>query len=81
MTAIVENVNVQPGSDTISDPIQLQFLAAKLTLTVTDATPEGHAVTILGWDVQDVRHAAFFFPIVKMPIPLRKEVLIKKNTG
>ncbi len=46
MTAIVENVNVQPGSDTISDPIQLQFLAAKLTLTVTDATPDGHTVTI-----------------------------------
>ena len=62
MTAIVENVNVQPGSDTISDPIQLQFLAAKLTLTVTDATPEGHAVTILGWDVQDVPARSFLFP-------------------
>lgn len=62
MTAIVENVNVQPGTDTISDPIQLQFLAAKLTLTVTDATPEGHAVTILGWDVQDVPARSFLFP-------------------
>lgn len=62
MTAIVENVNVQPGSDTISDPIQLQFLAAKLTLTVTDATPEGHAVTILGWDVQDVPARSYLFP-------------------
>lgn len=62
MTAIVENVNVQPGSDTISDPIQLQFLAAKLTLTVTDATPDGHAVTILGWDVQDVPARSYLFP-------------------
>lgn len=62
MTAIVENVNVQPGSDTISDPIQLQFLAAKLTLTVTDATPEGHTVTILGWDVQDVPARSYLFP-------------------
>ena len=62
MIAIVENVNVQPGTDTISDPIQLQFLAAKLTLTVTDATPEGHAVTILGWDVQDVPARSFLFP-------------------
>lgn len=62
MTAIVENVNVQPGSDTISDPIQLQFLAAKLTLTVTDATPDGYAVTILGWDVQDVPARSYLFP-------------------
>lgn len=62
MTAIVENVNVQPGTDTISDPIQLQFLAAKLTLTVTDATPDGHTVTILGWDVQDVPARSFLFP-------------------
>ena len=62
MTAIVENVNVQPGSDTISDPIQLQFLAAKLTLTVTDATPDGHAVTILGWDAQDVPARSYLFP-------------------
>lgn len=62
MTAIVENVNVQPGSDTISDPIQLQFLVAKLTLTVTDATPDGHAVTILGWDVQDVPARSYLFP-------------------
>lgn len=62
MTAIVENVNVQPGSDTISDPIQLQFLAVKLTLTVTDATPDGHAVTILGWDVQDVPARSYLFP-------------------
>lgn len=38
MTAIVENVNVQPGPSTISEPIWLQFLAAKLTLTVTDET-------------------------------------------
>lgn len=62
MTAIVENVNVQPGTDTISDPIQLQFLAAKLTLTVTDATPDGHTVTILGWDVQDVPARSYLFP-------------------
>lgn len=62
MTAIVENVSVQPGTDTISDPIQLQFLAAKLTLTVTDATPDGHTVTILGWDVQDVPARSFLFP-------------------
>ena len=62
MTAIVENVNVQPGPSTISEPIWLQFLAAKLTLTVTDATPEGHAVTILGWDVQDVPARSFLFP-------------------
>lgn len=62
MTAIVENVNVQPGSGTISDPVQLQFLAAKLTLTVTDATPDGHAVTILGWDVQDVPARSYLFP-------------------
>ena len=81
MTAIVENVNVQPGTDTISDPIQLQFLAAKLTLTVTDATLMDMLSPFLDGTYRMFRHAAIFFPIVKMPIPLRKEVLIKKNTG
>lgn len=62
MTAIVENVNVQPGSNTISEPIWLQFLAAKLTLTVTDETPAGHTVSILGWDVEDVPARSYLFP-------------------
>lgn len=62
MTAIVENVNVQPGPSTISEPIWLQFLAAKLTLTVTDETPAGHTVSILGWDVEDVPARSYLFP-------------------
>lgn len=39
MTAIMENVNVQEGANSISNPVQLQFLAAKVTLTLVDNTP------------------------------------------
>lgn len=61
MTAIKEQVNVQPGSNTITIPVQLQYLAAKLTLTVTDNTPLGQEVTIIGWDVQDVPVRSYLF--------------------
>lgn len=61
MTAIREHVDVQPGTHTITTPVQLQYLAAKLTLTVTDATPAGQEVTIIGWDVQDVPVRSYLF--------------------
>ena len=62
MTAIVENVNVQPGPSTISNPVQLQFLAAKLTLTVTDETPAGQKVTIHRMGCEDVPARSYLFP-------------------
>lgn len=61
MTAIKEQVNVQPGSNPITIPVQLQYLAAKLTLTVTDNTLSGQEVTIIGWDVQDVPVRSYLF--------------------
>ena len=61
MTAIEEQVDVQPGSNSITTPVQLQYLAAKLTLTVTDNTPLGQEVTIIGWDVQDAPVRSFLF--------------------
>ena len=61
MTAIQEHVDVQPGTHTSTTPIQLQYLAAKLTLTVTDATPAGQEVTVIGWDVQDVPVRSYLF--------------------
>ena len=61
MTAIQEHVDVQPGTHTITTPVQLQYLAAKLTLTITDATPEGQEVTVIGWDVQDVPVRSYLF--------------------
>ena len=61
MTAIEEQVDVQPGSNSITTPVQLQYLAAKLTLTVTDNTPSGQEVTIIGWDVQDAPVRSFLF--------------------
>lgn len=82
MTAIKEQVNVQPGSNTITIPVQLQYLAAKLTLTVTDNTPLGQEVTIIGWDVQDVPVRSYLLPTTPMPIPIRIPLpMTKMNTG
>ncbi|MFR6707019.1 DUF4906 domain-containing protein [Bacteroides stercoris] len=62
MTAIMENVNVQEGANSISNPVQLQFLAAKVTLTLVDNTPDTQEVTIIGWDVQDAPTRSYLFP-------------------
>ncbi|MEG2856815.1 DUF4906 domain-containing protein [Bacteroides sp.] len=62
MTGSVESVNIQPGSSSISDPIQLHFLAAKVTLNVIDKTGPEEMVTILGWDVVDVPKNSYVFP-------------------
>lgn len=61
MTAIVENVNVQPGNNAIDTPVQLQYLAAKLTLRVIDETPVEHTVSVIGWDVLDAPARSYLF--------------------
>ena len=60
----MENVNVQEGANSISNPVQLQFLAAKVTLTLVDNTPGTQEVTIIGWDVQDAPSCTFTFSII-----------------
>lgn len=46
-------VNIRPGSSVLSDPIQLTFLTAKVTLELVDATPADEDVQVYGWDVVD----------------------------
>ncbi len=43
MTGKQENVTFAPGNSTYSTPIQLHFIAAKVTLIVVDNTPSDHA--------------------------------------
>lgn len=64
MTGQVEGVNVHPGTgNTLTKPVKLDFLAAKLTLTVKDATPDpDQKVTLLGWDIVDVPQKIRIFP-------------------
>lgn len=64
MTGQVEGVNVHPGTgNTLTKPVKLDFLAAKLTLIVKDATTDpNQKVTLLGWDVVDVPQKIRIFP-------------------
>ena len=43
-------------------PYKLQFLAAKVTLTLVDNTPDTQEVTIIGWDVQDAPTRSYLSP-------------------
>ena len=54
MTAIREHVDVQPGTHTSTPPVQLQYLAAKLTLTVTDADGVAQVLPVL--DSEPISH-------------------------
>lgn len=64
MTGQVEGVNIHPGTgNTLTKPIKLDFMVAKLTLIVKDATTApDQKVTILGWDVVDVPQKFRVFP-------------------
>lgn len=52
-------INISPGASTVTPAIQMQFMAVKISLKVVDATPVGHTVTLLGWDVENVPRNTF----------------------
>lgn len=62
MTGKQENVNFAPGNSTYGTPIQLHFIAAKVTLIVIDKTPPDHGVSIIGWDVENAPARSYLFP-------------------
>lgn len=61
MTAVEENVTIAPGSNKSQIEFKLQFLAAKLTLKVVDATPGDESVTLLGWNIIDGPARSYIF--------------------
>lgn len=62
MTGKQENVTFAPGNSTYGTPIQLHFIAAKVTLKVIDNTPADHGVSIIGWDVENAPARSYLFP-------------------
>lgn len=62
MTGKQENVNFAPGNSTYGTPIQLHFIAAKVTLIVIDKTPADQGVSIIGWDVENAPARSYLFP-------------------
>lgn len=62
MTGKQENVTFAPGNSTYGTPIQLHFIAAKVTLIVIDKTPPDHGVSIIGWDVENAPARSYLFP-------------------
>ncbi len=62
MTAVETGLSIQPGQNTIRQPITLSFLASKVTLIVKDKTPADQQVIIVGWDVQDAPMLSYVFP-------------------
>ena len=62
MTGKQENVTFAPGNSTYGTPIQLHFMAAKVTLKVIDKTPADQGVTIIGWDVENAPARSYLFP-------------------
>ena len=58
-----ENVTFAPGNSTYSIPVQLHFIAAKVTLKVVDNTAaSGQQVSIIGWDVENAPARSYLFP-------------------
>lgn len=57
-----ENVTFAPGNSTYGTPIQLHFIAAKVTLIVIDKTPVAQGVSIIGWDVENAPARSYLFP-------------------
>lgn len=62
MTGKQENVTFAPGNSTYGTPIQLHFIAAKVTLIVIDKTPADQGVSIIGWDVENAPARSYLFP-------------------
>ena len=62
MTGKQENVTFAPVNSTYGTPIQLHFIAAKVTLIVIDKTPPDHGVSIIGWDVENAPARSYLFP-------------------
>ena len=62
MTGKQENVTFAPGNSTYGTPIQLHFIAAKVTVKVIDKTPADQGVTIIGWDVENASARSYLFP-------------------
>lgn len=61
MNGSVEGVNIRSGTGGLTIPIQLDFLVAKLTLKVVDATNASEKVTFLGWSMADVPMNTFIY--------------------
>lgn len=61
MTGKQENVEIAPGNSTYSTPVQLHFIAAKVTLKVMDKTPGGQEIIFIGWDVENVPLRSYLF--------------------
>ena len=61
MTAIKEDVDIYPGTSTITEVVKLRFLVAKLTLRVVDATPADEEVTISDWAILDAPAGTYIF--------------------
>ena len=64
MTAVKENVTIAPGANKTQKEFKLQFLAAKLTLTVIDKTGEkdqNQSVTLIGWNIIDGPAQSYIF--------------------
>lgn len=61
MTGKQENVTFAPGNSTYGTPIQLHFIAAKVTLKVMDKTPGGQEIIFIGWDVENVPLRSYLF--------------------
>ena len=61
MTGKQENVNFAPGNSTYGTPVQLHFIAAKVTLKVMDKTPGGQEIIFIGWDVENVPLRSYLF--------------------
>ncbi len=59
-----ENVTFAPGNSTYGTPVQLHFIAAKVTLKVIDNTAN-RDVSIIGWDVEDAPARSYLFPQTK----------------
>ena len=57
-----ENVTFAPGNSTYGTPVQLHFIAAKVTVKVIDNTPFDHGVSIIGWDVENAPARSYLFP-------------------
>lgn len=62
MTGKQANVNFLPGNSTYGAPVQLHFIAAKVTVKVIDNTPFDHGVSIIGWDVENAPARSYLFP-------------------
>lgn len=61
MTGQQDNVTIAPGKSTYETPVQLHFVAAKVTLIVKDNTPAGQKFDALSWDVENAPARSHLF--------------------